>query len=463
MERILKEVLKQIKPTPADHRRLQKIVKKLLERVKKACTELKVRAKPMLVGSAARNTWLRTERDIDIFILFPEELSRVELERRGLAVARAVAGSKGKEAYAEHPYVKMDFEGFDVDLVPCYDIPKPSEIRSAVDRSPHHQHYIIKHLTPKLAEEVLLAKQFMFGVGCYGAELKVHGFSGYLCELLVLYHGSFKSLAESAGGWKPGMVIDLEHIYPDPSEARRLFEGQPLIVIDPVDASRNVGAAVSMQNFATFVRACQDFVRETNERFFFPAPARRLSAKRICTILERRGTTIFCVAFTPPEVVPDVLYPQLRRAERTLGTRLTRAGFEVMRSDVWSNRKAIILLELARSRLPKVRTHAGPPVSIETGKFIEAHLRSKKRFAGPFVDSEGKLVFELERDQANAVEVLEQALKERATLGKHVGEAIAKGYRIYEAKGVAKLCEDEKAREFISEYLTRCLPWYRYD
>ena len=461
MERILKKVLKQIKPTPADHRRLQKVVETLLERVKKASTELKVQAKPMLVGSAARNTSLRTERDIDIFILFPEGLSRAELERQGLAIARAVAGSKGKEAYAEHPYVKMDFEGFDVDLVPCYDIPKPSEIRSAVDRSPHHQHYVIKHLTPKLAEEVLLAKQFMSGVGCYGAELKVHGFSGYLCELLVLYHGSFKSLVESACGWKSGMVIDPERVYPDPSEARRLFEGQPLIVVDPVDASRNVGAAVSMQNFATFVRACQDFVKKPEIRFFFPKPVRRLSTQQIRAILKRRGTALFCTVFTPPDVVPDVLYPQLRKAERTLAGQLGRAGFGVVRSDVWSDSRAFILLELAAAELPLTKSHIGPPISIEVGDFIKTHLKSMRKFAGPFVDAEGRIVFELKRERPSAREVLELALKEHATLGRHVGEAIAKGHRIYEGEEILKLCRDEEIREFVSEYLTRCLPWYR--
>ena len=461
MDKILKSVLKRIKPTPADRKRLERVAAELIKRTNAVCAKLDIDAKAMLVGSAARDTWLRSERDIDIFILFPEGLSREELERQGLSVARGVAGAKGKKQFAEHPYMTMEFKGFDVDLVPCYDVAKPSEIKSAVDRSPHHQHYITEHLKPELADEALLTKQFMLGVGCYGSELKVQGFSGYLCELLVLHYGSFEKLVESASGWKPSTVIDPQRSYPDPSEAKRVFEGQPLIVIDPVDASRNVGAAVSMQNFATFVRACQDFARRPNELFFFPKPVRRLSEREIQTTLKRRGTVLFCVTFSPPDVVPDVLYPQLRKAERTLVTRLARAGFEVMRSDVWSNSQALILLELVAAKLPRVRTHIGPPVSIEVEDFIQTHLKSGQKFAGPFVDVAGRLIFEIEREQARAREVLEQALEEHRTLGKHVGESIAKGYQIYRGKNIVKLCRDEKVREFISEYLTRCLPWYR--
>lgn len=461
MNEILKSILKQVKPTPADRGRLKRVATELIERTNAACSKLGVKAKAMLVGSAARNTWLRFERDIDIFILLPEGLSREELERQGLAVAREVAGRRGKESFAEHPYVKMQFKGYDADLVPCYDIAKPSEIRSAVDRSPHHQRYVKKRLTPGLADEVLLLKQFMSGAGVYGAELRVQGFSGYLCELLVLHYGSFEKLVKAASQWRPGVVIDPERSYADEAEPRLLFEEQPLIVIDPVDASRNVGAAVSMQSFATLVRACQDFAQEPGKLFFFPKPVRRLSTKEIRTTLERRGTTLFCVTFSPPDVVPDILYPQLRKAERALAARLARAGFEVVRSDVWSNSQALILLELVVAELPRVSTRVGPPISIEVGDFIKTHLKSRRKFAGPFVDPTGRLVFEIEREQARARKVLEQALGERTTLGKHVGEAIGRGYQIYKGKNIVQLCKNEKVRKFISEYLTHCLPWYR--
>jgi len=461
MDEILKTILKRVKPREDERKRLKKVADMLIERVNRACDELNVPARAMLVGSAARGTWLRSERDIDIFILFPEDLPREELEKKGLAVARRVAGKRGKEQFAEHPYVTTEFEGFEADLVPCYDVADASKIKSAVDRTPYHNRYISERLTPELADEVLLLKQFMFGAGTYGAELKVQGFSGYLCELLTLYYRSFKETINAASKWAPSTIVDLEGSYPDQAEVRALFEGQPLIVIDPVDTNRNVAAAVSVQNFATFVRACQDFMRESNMRFFFPRRVKLLSKRDVERTLRQRGARLFCVAFKSPDIVPDILYPQLRKTERALVAGLARAGFGVLRSDVWANDKSIILLELAIAELPMVQVHVGPPIKVDVGDFVQTHLRSKRKFAGPFIDSSGRLAFEVKRRQTDARRALEQALVERTAFGRHVAEALAKGYKVYEGKQVAKLCGDRKIGEFISEYLTRCLPWYR--
>jgi len=461
MDEVLKEVLERIKPTQAERKQLEKVANDMVARVNLACAKLGVPARGMLVGSAARETWLRFERDIDIFILFPEKLSREKLERDGLRVARAVAGQKGRERFAEHPYITTRVGSFEIDFVPCYDVADAGKIKSAVDRSPHHQRYISKRLTPELTDEVLLLKKFMIGIGAYGAELKVQGFSGYLCELLALCYRTFKAVVEAASKWSPGEAIDLTRSYHDFGEIKALFPGQPLVIIDPVDPNRNVAAAVSMQNFSTFVRACQDFVRKPNEHFFFPNQARVLSSQEIRRVLKQRDTTLFCLVFDSPDVVEDILYPQLHKTEQALVMRLVRAGFEVLRSDVWANSKATILIELSSEKLPRVQRRIGPPITVEAGDFIEKHLVSRQRFSGPFVDKAGRLVFEVERRHVNARQVLEVALEERAAFGKHVAESLAKSYKIYGGKQIVKLCVDKKFSKFLSEYLTRCLPWYR--
>ena len=462
MKKILAKALRRVKPRKSDRARLTKLTERLAKRTDAACSKLRVEASAMVVGSAARETWLRDERDIDIFILFPEGLSREELERQGMKVARRVAGRRGREQYAEHPYVRAKFGEYEADLVPCYDVSDPSKIRSAVDRSPHHQRYVKGRLTPELTDEVLILKRFLKSIGIYGSELQIMGFSGYLSELLTLHHGSFERLVQLASGWEPGVVLDLRGRYPDPDEARALFKGQPLIFIDPVDPNRNVAAAVSMQSFTTFVRACQDFARKPSERFFFPRPVKLLTPQQMRGALKRRGTDLLCVAFRAPDLVPDILYPQLRKAERTLASRLTRAGFSVLRSDVRSNGKALILLELTVTELPSVRAHAGPPIGVEIGDFVRKHARSKRKFAGPFVDDKGRLTFEIERKHTRARQVLEEALKERAALGKDVAKALAKGHRIHEGIGVLALgSRNLEIRRFLSEYLTRCLPWLR--
>lgn len=457
----MESVLRRVKPTEFDIKRAEEAATEVMHRVDEASAKFKINVRAMLVGSVARGTWLRQDPDIDVFILFQERLSREQLEKHGLAIAREVAGPNRVEKFAEHPYVTMNSHGFGIDLVPCYDVADPKKIKSAVDRTPHHQRYVESKLTLQLADEVLLLKQFAWGVGVYGAELKKQGFSGYLCELLILYHGSFMELAAAASEWSPGKIIDLEKNYLDESEPKLLFEKQPLVVIDPVDPNRNVAAAVSLQNFAIFVRACQDFIRKPNLKFFFPKDVKLLSPRSLDRKLKKRATRIFCVVFRSPDVVPDVLYPQLRKTERALVTRLAQEGFEVMRSDIWTNSKSAILLELSVAKLPWARTRVGPPSNMESRDFIREHIKSKRRLAGPLVDVAGRLVFELKRERTDAIDLLKDIMEERAAFGKHVAQSVAKGYKILEGSKLKVLLRDEGFRKFLSEYLTRMLPWYR--
>jgi tRNA nucleotidyltransferase (CCA-adding enzyme) len=462
MKAILDEVLRRVRPTKADRARMEGVAVELTERVRRAGTKLGVRVKPVVLGSAARGTWLRSERDVDVFLLFPENLPREELERRGLAVAREVAGRRGKERFAEHPYLTFELRGFRVDLVPCYEVADPRKLKSAVDRTPHHQRYVQRRLTPGLADQVLLLKKFTQGIGVYGAELRVQGFSGYLCELLILHYGSFQKLVEAARGWEPGVVVDLEGSYPNETEPKVLFERHPLIVVDPVDPNRNVAAAVSMQNFSTFVQACREFHRGPRLEFFFPRPPRLIEPGELRRVLRRRGTKLYCLVFSHPDLSEDVIYPQLRKTERALVARLVQAGFEVLRSDVWADRRsAAVLLELTISRLPRVQTRPGPVTTLDASDFIREHFRSRRRMAGPFIDRAGRVVFELERAELDASVALRRAVDERLGFGRHVAEAVGRKYRILEGGEIASFFRNRGFRRFISEYLARCLPWYR--
>jgi len=80
-------------------------------------------------------------------------------------LGRKLPKERETKQYAEHPYINAEIDGFDVDIVPCYDIDNPANIQSAVDRSPHHQEYIKGWLTPERKDQVLLLKKFLRGIG----------------------------------------------------------------------------------------------------------------------------------------------------------------------------------------------------------------------------------------------------------------------------------------------------------
>ena len=143
-------------------------------------------------GSVAKDTWLSENPDIDIFMRLPTSIPRKNLGEVGLKIAKKAAeGYVQLERFAEHPYLEIVVEGYHADIVPCYDA-KPGEWQSATDRTPYHTDYINRTSQLKaLRGEVRLLKAFMQGIGVYGAEIKVGGFSGYLCELLIMNYGSF--------------------------------------------------------------------------------------------------------------------------------------------------------------------------------------------------------------------------------------------------------------------------------
>ncbi|UCE74498.1 MAG: nucleotidyltransferase domain-containing protein, partial [Methanomassiliicoccales archaeon] len=196
---IEEEVISRILPKDDENKRIFEIVDEVKVKILSAAESLTIEVDPILVGSVAKGTHL-TNPDIDIFIMFPSTTSRKELESHGLSIGMDVLDEYEKR-YAEHPYTRGKVDGMNVEIVPCYKIEDPSQKMSAVDRTPFHTNYIIEHQKDVQKNQVRLLKQFLKGIGIYGAEAEIEGFSGYLCELLVLHYGDLKSLIANARNW----------------------------------------------------------------------------------------------------------------------------------------------------------------------------------------------------------------------------------------------------------------------
>jgi len=247
IDTIRASILSRIKPKDPEKQKLSALSDRLISRINTICKDEGLNISAILVGSTARGTWLSGEHDLDIFIMFPPEVSRDHLEKNGLYVARKMAAKaqSSEERYAEHPYINAVFDGYEVDLVPAFGVASAAEIKSAVDRTPFHNKFVLSRIQG-MEDEVLLLKQFLKGCGVYGSELRTHGFSGYLVELLVIRYGSFMQVLEAAREWKPGTIIDIE-------KHASIAHDDPLVVVDPTDPARNVAAALSLDNLSIFI------------------------------------------------------------------------------------------------------------------------------------------------------------------------------------------------------------------
>lgn len=377
IDRITRNILKEV--TPSDQVKQQ--TQLVLDRIKTVTDEV---LKPfgfshMVAGSFVRDTWMPDKKEFDVFVLFPVSHSRAKLEKLGLEIGKNITSKlRGKHtiAFAEHPYVRAKIDGYDIDIVPAYKVESALRIKSAVDRTPFHNEWLSRHLYPKFIPEVRLTKQFTKGQNLYGSDTKILGFSGYLCELLVINYRNFRALVEAAAKWEPGKVlINLEGFdgFDDVDYLHKKFLKQPLIVVDPVDPGRNVAAALSPESFMRFVFACREFLKRPSRDFFFRKPV-AIDPARIERDMASRKSKFIGFTFKAPDIIPDILWPQLRRTGRRIRDMLEENDFDVMGWDAWTNglNKAVIFFELGSWELPKYKKLTGPSVFSKRhiGEFI---------------------------------------------------------------------------------------------
>lgn len=426
-------VRERVEPSPSERDHLEEAVTTLLDRVEAAIGEVSVEAAVRHVGSTARDTWMSGDRDIDIFIEFPTELSRDDLERYGLQIGHIVL-EDGREEYAEHPYVTGGIDGFDVDLVPCYAVESAREIESAVDRTPFHSEYLEDRLTPDTVTEIRVFKQFLKAINVYGSNLRTQGFSGYLTELLVLEYGTAREVLEAAADWHPPVVLDPE------DHGERSFP-DPLVLIDPTDPTRNVAAVLSAENLARFQHYARDVLANPRIAAFFPDPPDPASAEAITKHVEARGTTPLAVVFDAPDLVDDQLYPQLRKSLNGIGDELDRRGFDVFRKTLFVGSHAVLFFELAVPTRPQVTRHLGPPVAVRdhAEEFIETY--ANEEVYGPFIDG-NRYVVERDRDVTSAQAFVESEAVFETRHGPAVEAALRSDYRVLVGTDISVLSDE---------------------
>jgi tRNA nucleotidyltransferase (CCA-adding enzyme) len=429
LESVVDGVRERVVPDESEVRTLETAVGELEERAEAAIADLPIAADTTLVGSTARGTWLAGDRDIDLFVRFPPDLDRTDLERYGLEVGYAVLPD-GHEEFAEHPYVKGEIRGFEVDCVPCYAVESATEIRSAVDRTPFHTAYLEGRIDP-FADDVRVAKAFLSAIGAYGSDLRTKGFSGFLTELLVLEHGGFRPFLEAAAEWIPPIRLD------PADHGERSFE-DPLVVVDPTDPERNVAAVCSPGNVARLVHHARELLADPRPERFEQREPDPLSAADVRARVEDRGTAPVAVRFDAPDVVDDQLYPQLEKSLDGIEGALDRAGFSPLRSTCFAHEDAVLFVECAVGRLSAVSRHEGPPVGVrEHAEGFYGAYRNED-VTGPFIDESGRYVVERDRDVRTPVELVRSELFD-VSLGPHVESKLAEGHTVLAGAEIATL------------------------
>ncbi len=427
---IERKVLERVRPTDEQKKKLKGIVRDLCARVREIGQYFEVSVEPYVAGSVAKGTYLR-DPDVDIFMLFPTSVPLDEMTKKGMSIANSIID--GEERYAQHPYLRGTFEGFSIDLVPAYNLKDTSSLMTAVDRTPFHVRFVNSTMVEEQRDEVRLLKQFLKGIGTYGAEESIQGFSGYLVELMVIHYGNFHAVLKGLSDYPPGTKMDLFHLVKEenlPEEDQVATFDDPMVFIDPVDWKRNVASPVSLDTLAFTIQAAREYLRKPRMTFFFPNPPDVLSRQRLEGLMRDRETTVMGVRFPVFHDNADVVHGQLRKALRAITRMCNRSGFPVLHGKhAVLGTYCLLLFEFEVSQLPMVYVHHGPRIGEGNEvEFWEKWSESEQTLVGPYLE-DGCWRVDVIRGHTRVEDLLHEEVPS-LNLGKHINKEAAEGLDI---------------------------------
>jgi tRNA nucleotidyltransferase (CCA-adding enzyme) len=342
---ILMNVLREIEPNKEEEENVTMITNEIYIKLKNRFPEAEIR----IEGSTAKGTRLKGG-DVDIFVYFPKVVGREWIRSKFIEITKdALSEYKSIISYAEHPYLKIIASNLNIDVVPALFVERGDKAITSVDRTRFHTEYIKQHMSPEQRKEVMLLKSFMKGLEVYGAEISVEGFSGYVCELLIIKYGTFLNVIEEASKWIPPVEV-------------KIVEGKKhnhyISIPDPVDPNRNASAAVSLKSLVTFILGSKLFLEKPDIKYFWP-----FSEKVKLDYDESGKFNTVIIEIETSEIIEEKLWGIAKRLSRKITNILNERGFPVLFHSVIVKGNIIgIALDLA-SRNPLPMIHEGPPIN----------------------------------------------------------------------------------------------------
>lgn len=456
VEDVIDRVKGRVVPTAAEKDGMLEEVNGAKARIESAFSKSGYQVEVLIEGSVAKDTWLKGEREVDIFVRFPTEYEKEEIGGVTISIAKGVWGEgRCVERYAEHPFVTAYVRGLKLDIVPCFKS-KPGEWKSATDRTPYHTEFVRNNLSSEEKDEARLLKRFAKGIGAYGAEIRVGGFSGLLCELLVYNFKSFKRTIEAMSSLRLPFLIDPANYYSGKeAEAYRSFSPS-LIVVDPSDERRNVAAALTQSKLGDMMAASTAFMKYPNTRFFYPL-RRPMSAIQLRRAIRRERRQLLAFELGKVSAPPDIFWGQLYSARDKVQGIMKNADFNVTRTMAWTDEKtsSFIIIELESRTLPLLRKKTGPPVgSPHMQRYMDIYAAGRG-VVGPWIQGE-RFYIMMRRRHLDASVYLRGALIEYAKTGgmpSLIAQRIRGQVRILVDEQVSALARSREAAQSLTEFL----------
>ena len=397
---ILDEILREIQPDKNYEKEIFNSLNSLIKKVNKNQKNIKA----ILGGSGAKGTWLKTF-DADIFVLF--NYKRFHDKSDNLSgILEKILRKKFKKVIRLHgsrDYFQIKQNGFTFEIVPILRIQKAEQAKNITDVSPLHSNWVKQHKNS--INEMKLTKQFCQAQNVYGAESYIRGFSGYICEILTAYYGSFLNLIKNAAKWQDKVVIDVEKYYKGKDVFKLVNTSKlvsPLIVIDPVQKDRNAAAALSFEKFEAFKKAAKEFLQKPSKEFFVKKDMVAISLSEKSS--KHKLIRIKAISLSGKA---DIIGTKLLKIYEFFKNELKKHDFKIIKTDwEWDKKKyALFYFLFDKKQLPKTIEIEGPPIA------LNHHARHFKKIHKKTFVKNGKLFAAEKRKFTIPEELLKSIIK----------------------------------------------------
>jgi tRNA nucleotidyltransferase (CCA-adding enzyme) len=352
-----------VEPTKAEKEQFNKVTTEFLTLLNKSL----IKAKAMLGGSGAKDTWLSTSFDVDVFVQFDYSLKSsnlsdiLEKSLRQSFPKHNINRVHGSRDYFQLVYKKINFE-----VVPIIKISHADDAVNITDISPLHVEWVNKH-TKKLKNDIRLAKLFFKANKLYGAESHISGLSGYVVEILVAYYNGFENMLKAMIKWKDKVILDPEKYYKNDEMVLFHIDNEklksPLILVDPVDKDRNTAAALSKEKFNKIKKLAQEYLENKSESYF--------KHKKI----NFKGGNEIIVEVVPLDGKKDIVGAKLLKCFNFLKKELKL--FEIIEADwEWDN-NCKFYFNFKTTELNKLIIRKGPP--LEMKEHVQEFKKANKK------------------------------------------------------------------------------------
>src|SRR3989344_2774394 len=207
-------------------------------------------------------------------------------------------------------------------------------------------------------------------------------------------------------------VIDAGKQYPKKDALFHLNRSKtqsPLIVIDPVDKSRNAAAALSLEKFQLLQKKAWEYLARPDISFF---EKKKIDLDVLKKEVESKKKNLLFMSIIPLPGKEDVVGTKLVKVFEFLRGKL--ASFLIVKSGwEWENGKeAQFYFVLAKKELPHMEIRTGPPLK------LQEHVdHFKKEHKDTFV-KEGKIYANVKVEYPRLDDFVKVLLKEKYLLEK---------------------------------------------